>query len=440
MSPSTRQSATPSIATTNTGYLSASSTSDSRSLASSAFTLSSATSGTSVESGPFQQGGGRKSEPANVTPLVAELKRVYREISEMEKRLKASYAVADSIDEEPSRFQTATTAPTVSAAQDQKWIQRVEAHKAYVPICFSTFRLRRCLSDLYSRYLSILGIFLRALLSIHFSCLRYRLVELNYRLLEIATGPSIPASVQSIPDRYNIPLRLWSFGFHQLIVTLRRASATSPNALDILTDFIYYAYKFYTELFEEHNLQAYRGMWLEALGDLASYRMMVAAHEQQTRATATVASTPTPGYASRSGPALTQDTLATTAAISALTQQTAGTGLDATPSAQANVIPTGNNSPIPSVGIRAAAEMGESDERETWRATAREWYAMGLKDTPGAGRLQHHLGTLSRDVKGEELRAVYHFTKRSVSSFHACHHAPNLCFYLLVVGWRTINR
>lgn len=235
--------------------------------------------------------------------------------------------------------------------------------------------------------------------------------------------------MQSIPDRYNIPLRLWSFGFHQLIVTLRRASATSPNALDILTDFIYYAYKFYTELFEEHNLQAYRGMWLEALGDLASYRMMVAAHEQQNRVVATVVSTPTPG-----------NTLATTAAISALTQQTAGAGPDATPSAQANVIPTGNNSPIPSVGIRAAAEMGESDERETWRATAREWYAMGLKDTPGAGRLQHHLGTLSRDVKGEELRAVYHFTKRSVSSFHSLHHAPNSRFYLLVVGWRTINR
>lgn len=60
-------------------------------------------------------------------------------------------------------------------------------------------------------------------------------------------------------------------------------------------------------------------MWLAAAGNLASYGMTVAAYEQQTRVTASVASTPTPGNASRSGPALAQYTLATTAAISALT-------------------------------------------------------------------------------------------------------------------------
>lgn len=79
-----------------------------------------------------------------------------------------------------------------------------------------------------------------------------------------------------------------------------------------------------------------------------------------------------------------------------------------------------DESPAPSVGARAAAEMGENDERETWRATARDWYAMGLKDTPGARRLHHHLGTLTRDIMGEELRTVYHFTKRSVH-FNFCY-------------------
>lgn len=54
--------------------------------------------------------------------------------------------------------------------------------------------------------------------------------------------------MQSIPDRYNIPMRLWTVGFHRMIVILRRASAGNPNALEILTDFIYYAYKFYTEV------------------------------------------------------------------------------------------------------------------------------------------------------------------------------------------------
>ena len=221
----------------------------------------------------------------------------------------------------------------------------------------------------------------------------HSLVELDYRLLEIATGPSIPASVQSIPDRYNIPMRLWSIGFHRMIVTLRRACSTSPNALEILTDFIYYAYKFYTELLEEHNLHTFRGKWLEALGDLASYRMAVAIHEQSRAAAAAAAAA--------GGDPLTASKLACATARS--------------PAAPQDMSRVGE-SPAPSVGVRAAAEMGESDERETWRATARDWYAMGLKDTPGAGRLQHHLGTLSRDIKGEELSTVYHFVKRSVLS------------------------
>ena len=178
-----------------------------------------------------------------------------------------------------------------------------------------------------------------------------------------------------------------------MIVTLRRACSTSPNALEILTDFIYYAYKFYTELLEEHNLHTFRGKWLEALGDLASYRMAVAIHEQSRAAAAAAAAA--------GGDPLTASKLACATARS--------------PAAPQDMSRVGE-SPAPSVGVRAAAEMGESDERETWRATARDWYAMGLKDTPGAGRLQHHLGTLSRDIKGEELSTVYHFVKRSVLS------------------------
>ena len=79
------------------------------------------------------------------------------------------------------------------------------------------------------------------------------LVKLDYRWLEIVTGPSIPASVQSTPYRCNIYMWLWSIGFHRMIVTLRRACSTSPNTLEILTDFIYYAYIFCTELLEERN-------------------------------------------------------------------------------------------------------------------------------------------------------------------------------------------
>ena len=136
--------------TSNTGYIFASLTSDTHSLA-----------------------------------LVAELKHVYREIPEMETGLAAQHVVAEAIDKEPSRFCS--------------------------------------------------------------------LNELDYHRLEIVTGPSIPASVQSTPYRCNIYMWLWSIGFHRMIVTLCRTCSTSPNTLEILTDFIYYAYIFCTELLEERN-------------------------------------------------------------------------------------------------------------------------------------------------------------------------------------------
>ncbi|KAF9520427.1 hypothetical protein BS47DRAFT_1447159 [Hydnum rufescens UP504] len=75
-----------------------------------------------------------------------------------------------------------------------------------------------------------------------------------------------------------------------------------------------------------------------------------------------------------------------------------------------------NTSPLPSVGIpAAAAELGDKDGWDTWHMMAQDWYAEVLKDTPGTGHLQYYLGTLSWDLKGEELRTMYHFIKSLVA-------------------------
>ena len=97
-----------------------------------------------------------------------------------------------------------------------------------------------------------------------------------HNLLEISLMPSVPASLRNIPTKYNIIIRLWTHTFHKLLETLCRASFTSLLALEHLQDFIYYAYTFYTGLLEEQTLQQFRAGWLEALGDLARYRMAVA--------------------------------------------------------------------------------------------------------------------------------------------------------------------
>jgi len=75
-----------------------------------------------------------------------------------------------------------------------------------------------------------------------------RLAEISHNL---SLSPSVPASLRNIPTKYNIIVRLWTYGFHKLLESLRRASFSSPLALEHLQDFIYYAYSFYTGLLEE---------------------------------------------------------------------------------------------------------------------------------------------------------------------------------------------
>lgn len=89
--------------------------------------------------------------------------------------------------------------------------------------------------------------------------------------------------------------------------------------------------------------------------------------------------------------------------------------IDDSPEAS-DVAPAPNPNLVPSVGVAAARQMILEPEKERWRQIARGWFAKGLSAIPGAGKLHHHLGVLSRDKDGgeEELRGVYHFVKRYV--------------------------
>lgn len=198
-----------------------------------------------------------------------------------------------------------------------------------------------------------------------------------HNLMTMTLSPQVPTSVNSISTKYNIPTRLWGHVFHRLLENLRRASLTSHVALEHLTSFIYYAYSFYTLLLEEHQLAVFRNGWLEALGDLARYRMAVATLNPSTELTS--------GSIENNGPLLD-------------------------PPTQERI----DDSPSPSVGVHAAQALEIEPERELWRGTARRWYSAGIQETPGAGKLHHHLGLLCRETEGEELRGVFHFTKRWV--------------------------
>ena len=173
--------------------------------------------------------------------------------------------------------------------------------------------------------------------------------------------PLVPTTYQQLAVKYNIPSRLWQVSFHLILERLRHAWMTAnPTALDLLTDLVYDAYKFYTDLLEDQALSNFRTAWIEALGDLARYRMAIASHVGES-----------------SEPVVEIDDDAA------------------------------------SIGEKVA-QSWDVEDKETWRTTAREWYTKGVTEKPGEGRLHHHLALLCRDVRGLEGRALHHFTKRWV--------------------------
>lgn len=209
-----------------------------------------------------------------------------------------------------------------------------------------------------------------------------KLVDCHHNFLKLSLDPQVPPGLRQSPLRYNIPVRLWQVGFHLLLERLRFAWM-SHNAIahDLLTDFIYYAYQFYNGLYEDDTLSSFRTAWIEALGDLARYRMAVACAEVDNIASVNK------GKHSREAR-----------------------------------IDDGNNDddgePVlsgASIG-QEVADHWDVEERETWRITARDWYAKGVVEKPGEGRLQHHLALLCRDVRGREGHALYHFTKSLCAS------------------------
>lgn len=338
--------------------VSASSTSSyAPSMTSSSFTLSSGTTDNSSASSALFEGRPPREDPAN-NAFAIQLKKLYRTISNLETKI-LNEDSDENADEGRILVQGRGREVTEEELEQQKWLRVIADHK--------------------------------------------RLADTMHNLMQISLSPSVPASLRVIPSKYNIIIRLWTHGFHKLLEALRRASFDSPLALEHLQDFIYFAYTFYTGLLEEPTLRTFRAGWLEALGDLARYRMAVAAMVTSS---------------SLSGAALTTD------AVSKAAEATAEESDSKKSKSQISVKSSSDgpvaridDSPTPSVGIAAARMMEVGPEKERWRCIAKEWYFQGLAETPGTGKLHHHLGLLSREVDCEELRAVYHFV-RSMTTLH----------------------
>ncbi|KWU43213.1 hypothetical protein RHOSPDRAFT_19915 [Rhodotorula sp. JG-1b] len=342
--------------------------------------LAAADDASSIRTGASGHHDARPSAPASSSskrpdhPILAELKKAYRGILELEKKLQDENRKATQ--EVERAAEDATPANDSEGVQiqgqgkkydDEYWVKLAKAHK--------------------------------------------QLAEAHYSFLQMSLDPHIPAGLHSLPQRYNIPTRLWQVAFHQLLERMRHAviiSAPVPpaaggaegttNVLDHLIEFIQFAYTHYSQLFEDPAVAVFRAAWIEQLGDLARYRMAVAGLASRVHAAQAVGAVSSP-----SSPGLDPlDDL----------EINVGDGVHAA-APDRNPPPQRRPADAASIG-QAALNDWDLEEQETWREMAREWYALGLAENPGTGRLQHHLALLS---KGDELRALYHYS-RSLTTAH----------------------
>ncbi|SCZ89300.1 BZ3500_MvSof-1268-A1-R1_Chr9g10361 [Microbotryum saponariae] len=290
-------------------------------------------------------------------PIVAQLKRAYREIVELETKMqdenKAALAAMQREDEASPHHQPGVRIKGQGRKfDDEYWVKLASGHK--------------------------------------------QLADAHYSFLQMALDPHLPASLHSLPQKYNIPTRLWQTAFHQLLERMRHAVLASPpsssntpssnteaNVMEHLVEFIQYAYGYYSQLFEDPTVSAFRSAWIEQLGDLARYRMAVA------------------GLASRVSAAAAQSSANTNGTSLTLPASPKFDSSDARPIE------------VASIGVPALNDW-DLEEQETWRVMARDWYGQGIAEAPGTGRLHHHLALLS---KGDEMRGLYHYAK-SLTATH----------------------
>ncbi|PWN49902.1 hypothetical protein IE53DRAFT_122305 [Violaceomyces palustris] len=223
--------------------------------------------------------------------------------------------------------------------------------------------------------------------------LHQQLAETHSAFLELTLQPGLPSSVHALSRNHNIPTRLWQNGFHILLERLRHslpypqqghpppdseAAVEQSALLDHLTEFIYFAYSFYTNLLECERFRIFRNAWMESLGDLARYKMAVAG----LSAVANAGQGQVRNKAGRDiGPEVTDHSV--------------------------RIDDEEAHADAASIGSAALGDW-ELIEKETWRETAKGWYAKGLAEFPGTGRLHHHIAVLSRS---DELKALFHFCK-----------------------------
>ena len=105
----------------------------------------------------------------------------------------------------------------------------------------------------------------QALIALH----RILLYE-HYEFFLTSQHPLASLELRRLASKYAMPARMWRHGIHSFLELLRRYL---PASLDHMLAFIYFAYSMMGLLYE--TVPAFENTWIEYLGDLSRYRMLI---------------------------------------------------------------------------------------------------------------------------------------------------------------------
>lgn len=105
----------------------------------------------------------------------------------------------------------------------------------------------------------------RALIALHKT-----LLHQHHDFYLVSQHPSATPALSKLPEHYSMPARMWRHGIHSFLEVLRHKL---PESSDYMLAFIYIAYPMVALLYE--TVSSFESTWIECLGDLGRYRMVI---------------------------------------------------------------------------------------------------------------------------------------------------------------------
>lgn len=105
----------------------------------------------------------------------------------------------------------------------------------------------------------------QALIALH----RTLLYE-HHDFLMATQHPSASEKLKALASKYSMPARMWKHGIHAFLEVLRHRR---PESEDYMLAFVVLAYQMMATLYE--TVPCFTDTWIECLGDLARYRMVI---------------------------------------------------------------------------------------------------------------------------------------------------------------------